>query len=256
MSLFNLVSCFLTLAVSLGGIAFIQAQQLEMMNKNVNRDYQREAEKERLFLELQPKIPRFGLENLWADWNYLQFIQYFGDRLAREKTGYLLTTEFFTSIVQDDPRFISAILMLSTSNSLYAVSPETTVQLMDQVLQQISPELDPLTPYVWSYKGVDEMLFLGDMKAAQHSYEMAAEWALKTNGKDKEAVAQRNRQTAIFLAENPDSKKAKVAGWSFILSGGLNEETQKLAIQEIISLGGKVTPTPEGGFQVEFPDQD
>jgi hypothetical protein len=191
-----------------------------------------------------------------ADWNYLQFIQYFGDTPARKVTGYQLISLYFASIVKDDPRFVSAILMLSSANSLFAVTPKTTVELIDKALQTVTPELDSLTPYLWSYKGTDEMIFLGDIKKAQKSYEMAAQWALKTNSEYKENLAKRNQEIANFLATNPDSKKARVAGWTFILSGGLNEETQKLAIQEIIELGGKVTLTPEGGIKVDFPQED
>ncbi len=256
MRLLSLVATFISLAVSLVGVAFLQSKQLRAITEDINPNYQQEAEKQRIFLEMQTKMPRFGFKNIWADWNYLQFIQYFGDAPAREMTGYSLIPQFFATIVKDDPRFIKAMLMLSVTNSMYAASPKTTVKLLNQVLQEITPELDPLSPYIWSYKGVDEMLFLGDIKGAQHSYEMAAEWALRTNDKDKEAVAQRNRETAAFLAKNPDSKKARVAAWMFILSGGINEETQKLAIREIISLGGKVTLTPEGNLKVDFPEDD
>jgi hypothetical protein len=254
--MFRFFSGLLILTFSLGGVGFLQMKQLEVLTAENKINYQKQREKEQLFLQVQKNMPRFGFNNLWADWNYLNFVQYFGDTPAREVTGYDLIPEYFQAVVQDDPRFVEALLMFSTANTLYAATPQTTVRLLNQALAALSPEIHPLTPYVWSYKGVDEMLFLGDMKAAQKSYETAAEWALQTNAQDKKAVAQRNRETADFLAKNPDSKKAKVAGWSFILSSGLNEETQKLAIREIISLGGKLSVTPEGLLKVDFPEED
>lgn len=250
-----IISLF-SIVISLGGITFLQQKQIRTITENVDRNYQQEAEADRLFLQIQTKMPRLGYNNLWADWNYLQFIQYFGDTPARNVTGYTLIPKFFQEIVKDDPRFVNAMLPLSTANTLYAVSPLTTVKLLNQALAQITPEDHPRTPYMWSYKGVDEMLFLGDSQEAQKSYETAAEWASRTSDPDKEILIQRNRETAEFLANNPDSKKARVAAWMFILTGGINEETQKLAIREIRSLGGKVSLTEEGRLKVEFPDED
>jgi hypothetical protein len=256
MSLLRLLFGFSVLVLSGIGITYLQQDRIQKLTGEIEPNYQQQVQSEQLGLELQSKMPRFGFENLWADWNYLQFIQYFGDTPARNKTGYFLIPKYFQQVVKDDPRFIRGMLVFSTANTIYAVSPKTTVKLLNEVVAEITPEFDPLTPYIWSYKGVDEMLFLGDIKAAQHSYEMAAEWALKTNDPHKEALAQRNRETAGFLAKNPDSKKARVAAWMSILQGGLNEETQKLAIREILSLGGKVSFTPEGLLKVEFPEED
>lgn len=256
MGVFGFISVIITLAISLSGVISLQRWQLQKLTTDVNRNYEKEEETQRLVLKLQSKTPRLGFNNLWADWNYLQYIQYFGDNPARDVTGYTLLPKFFETIVKEDPRFVRALLSLSTANTLYGVSPKTTVKLLNQALAHITPEVDPLTPYVWSYKGVDEMLFLAEIKAAQNSYQMGADWALKTNAEDKEAVAKRNQETADFLANNPDSKKARVAAWMFILGGAINENTQKLAIKEIISLGGKISVTPEGNLKIEFPEED
>lgn len=256
MTLFRVLSGFLLFTFSLLAIISLQQKQVEVITENINPNYKQKEDKEKVVLELQKKMPRLGFKNLWADWNYLQFIQYFGDTPARNETGYTLVPEYFELIVKDDPRFIEALFTLSTANSLYAVSPVTTVKLLNQVVGKIRPEDNLLSPYLWSYKGVDEMLFLGDSQGAQRSYEIAAEWALRTNAPDKEAVAQRNRETAQYLATNPESKKARVAAWMFILRGGINEETQKLAIREIRALGGKVSLTEEGRLEIEFPEED
>lgn len=205
---------------------------------------------------LQSKLPTLGFDNLVADWNYLQFIQYFGDNDARKATGYGLIPTFFEVVTKNDPNFIQAILMLSTANTMYALTPTVTVKMLDKAAQRIDPRFNTLAPYLWSYKGMDEMLFLGDVKSAQKSYEKAAEWALKTNAPDKEALAQRNQETAEFLAKNPDSRKARIAGWTFLLSNPINKETQELAIKQILALGGKINLLPQGDIQVLFPEED
>lgn len=256
MNLLPLLSGFLLFTLSLVGVISLQQKQVQVITENLDRNYKQEEDKEKVALELQKKMPRLGFDNLFADWNYLQFIQYFGDTPAREEVGYTLVPEYFEAIVKDDPRFVQALLTLSTANTLYGVSPVTTVKLLNEAVSQIKPEDNPMSPYLWSYKGVDEMLFLGESQEAQKSYETAAEWALRTNDPDKEAVAQRNRETAEFLATNPDSKKARVSAWMFILAGGINEETQKLAIMEIRALGGKFSLTEEGMLKVEFPEED
>jgi hypothetical protein len=252
----TLIFTLIPFSLSLGGIIFFQEKQLQAKIETTSQTRKAEEEAERLFLNIQANVPSFGLENLRADWNYLQFIQYFGDTPARELTGYSLIPDFFKVIVKDDPRFVRAMLFLSTANSIYAASPGITVKLLDQALQKISPEIDPLTPYLWSYKGIDEMLFLGDIKASQKSYEMAAQWALKSKNQDRQLIAQRNLEIAAFLAQNPDSRKARVGAWMYILRGAINKETQRLAIREIKALGGKVSINSEGLWQVDFPEKD
>lgn len=252
----NVFLTILSIIISALGILSLQQGQLQADAELDEEYYRQQDQLNRFFLSIQTQAPSLGFDNLKANWNYLQYIQYFGDNPARQVTGYPLLPQYFQLVVDNDPRFVRALLSLSTANTLYAVSPKITIRLLDQALEQISPELDPLTPYIWSYKGVDEMLFLGDIPAAKNSYQTAAQWALQTDAPDREAIAARNLETVEFLEQNPDSKRARVAAWMFILGNGLNEETQQLAVEQIRALGGSVTVTPEGRLQVEFPEED
>jgi hypothetical protein len=238
------------------GVVTLQERQLQQKESAKNNSYFTEEKSDRVFLDLQKRMPTFGFDNLLADWNYLGFIQYFGDTPAREQTGYSLVPEFFEVIVKNDPRFIRAGLFLSTANSLFAARPDITVKLLNQVLGKIEPQLDPLAPYVWSYKGIDEILFLGKIEEAKHSYQMAAQWALARKEPDSQEVAQRNLATAQFLETNPDSKRAQVSAWAMILGGAIDEQTQKRAVEEIRALGGQVTVTPQGRLTVTLPEKD
>jgi hypothetical protein len=218
--------------------------------------YRQEEKKTQIVLQSQKVLPSLGFENLIADWTYLQFVQYFGDSPARDEIGYGLTADYFHNIVDKDPRFLQALLVLSGANTIFALNPKTTVELLNKALESIDPHLSPLSPYIWSYKGVDEMLFLGDNKEAQKSYEMAAKWAEARGGEDDLVVAKRNAETAAFLAKNPDSKKARVAAWISIMENALNDEVRGQAIQEIQALGGTVEITKSGELMIVFPEQD
>lgn len=242
--------------VLLFSVIYSQKQTLVAQKQALSETYADSVKADQVFLDTQAKMPTLGYGNLLADWTLLRFIQYFGDVEARDSTGHSLIPQFFKLIVEDDPRFLQAFLMLSSANTLYAFAPKTTVTLLDQVLAQINPKLSDLTPYIWSYKGVDEMLFLGDNKAAQHSYEMAAKWALEQGGKDAQAVAKRNSETAVFLAKNPDSKKARVTAWMSIMENALDDNMRGQAIREIEALGGKVEIAPDGNLLIIFPEQD
>lgn len=256
MKIIHIITTLFGLFIPLVGIILLQEKSIQQNSQTPSEQYKTEVKSDQIFLDVQSRIPTLGFDNILADWTLLKFIQYFGDKPARQETSYELIPQFFQIIVNNDPRFTQALLMLSSANSLYALSPQTTVKLLNQSLKKITPQLSPLSPYVWTYKGVDEMLFLGDIKAAQHSYEMAAKWALERGGKEDKAVAKRNAETAAFLAKNPNSKKAQVAAWMSILENTFTEETKQRAIREIISLGGKATITANGELMITFPEKD
>ncbi len=243
--------------LSLGGVIFLQQKTLvHHQEENKTAIYTKDEENDQIFLTTQTKLPSLGFNNLLADWTFLRMIQYFGDTPAREELGHELIPQFFKIIVDRDPRFVQALLILSSANTMYAFQPQKTVNLLDQALKSITPKLSYLTPYVWSYKGVDEMLFLGNNKASQHSFEMAAKWARERGDNTDLAVAKRNQDTADFLAKNPDSKKARVAAWMSILEGALDDRVRKQAIREILALGGKVNRNPDGNLEIVFPEKD
>ena len=110
--------------------------------------------------------------------------------------------------------------------------------------------------YIWRYKGIDELLFLGDGKAAQHSFETAADWAAQSDYAGSDVIEKASRQTAEFLAQNPESETAQIQAWGSVLASAINQTTRQQAISQIEKLGGKVTITENGQFKVEFPSKD
>lgn len=249
-----LVACFCILGVS--GLQFPrlkslltsqQALSLEVLEKDIKTEHLR--------LTALKELPSFGYDNLMANWAYLNFLQYFGDDEARDKTGYSLSPEYFDIIIKHDPRFLEAYIGLSTSTSLYAAMPERSIGLMKQGLQSLSAQVPEKSYYVWRYKGIDELLFLGNAQAAQNSLSMAANWAKNFTDSESQFIAHNSHQTAIFLSRNPDSRYARIATWAMVLNNKIDEKTRKRAIKEIEALGGKVISTPEGN-KITFPPKD
>ncbi|NEU81709.1 hypothetical protein [Nostoc sp. UIC 10630] len=250
----------LIICVSILGIGLIQFPQLQTLIDRKQsaslESLKKEIKSEHLRLNFLKKMPTFGYDNLIADLIYLNFLQYFGDDEVRDKTGYSLSPEYFEVILERDPRFLAAYQSLSISTSLYAAMPERTIAISEKGLKSISPSVPERSYYVWRYKGVDELLFLGNAKAAQQSFAMAANWASKFSDPESQLIANTSQRTAEFLSRNPNSKYAQISTWSMVLNNHADERTQKRAIKEIEALGGKIVTTPEGTNKIIFPPKD
>jgi hypothetical protein len=248
------------ICVCILGVALIQFPQMQkLINSKQSASLEtleKELKSENIRLNFLNKMPSFGYNNLIADLVYLNFLQYFGDDEVRDKTGYSLSPEYFEVILERDPRFLAAYRSLSISTSLYAAMPERAIALSEKGLKSLSPSVPEKSYYVWRYKGVDELLFLGDAKAAQKSFATAANWASKFSDAESQMVANTSQKTAEFLSRNPKSKYAQISTWSIVLNNHVDERTQKRAIKEIETLGGKIIITPEGTKKIIFPPKD
>lgn len=249
------------IALSLTGVIWLQKSLINPNKEQLTtEEYQKEQQLEKVQLNVYKNVPSLGYGNLMADWFYLRFIQYFGDGEARKQTGYPLSPDYFELVVDNDPRFVDANLKLAVSTSIFAGLPQTSVKLLEKSLEQTPSKVtSPVYPpyYLWIYKGVDELLFLGDSEAAKNSNTMAANWADTYPEDDRynsKAVAKRRRQTVKFLEENPDSRAAQIGAWSQILNSAVNQETVERALAEIQALGGEISITPEGNLRVRVPE--
>lgn len=246
-------------SICVGAIALLQVPQLRELQRQSEippvEEIRRSMEAERVRLGLLQKVPAFGYDNLLADWVFLNFLQYFGDEPLREKTDYTLSPDFFEVIIPRNPYFLDAYIFLSSSTGMYAGQPEQSIELMNLGLESLRPEI-PGSFYVWRHKGIDELLFLGNAEAARQSFETAAEWAEQSNDPNAENAAYLSRQTAQFLASNPNSKFAQVAAWTMVLSNAPDDRTRRIAVDRIRILGGDVVPQDDGSFRVIAPSED
>lgn len=255
----SLFGYFLVILFSIIAIIGLQLPQLnQIINKSKTasiEELRREVAAEKIRLDLIQKIPDLGFSNLIADWTLLSFLQYFGDDVARDRTGFELSPNYFEIIVDRDPHFLKSYLFLSTSISLFAGEPEKAIALMAKGLKSLTPE-QPGAYYVWRYKGTDELLFLGDSKKAERSFAKAAEWAREFSDPESQNIAELSRKTAEFLADDPDLNSAQERAWAMVLVNSLNtgdERTQKRIIERIEAQGGKVIISPKGAVSVQLP---
>ncbi|MGF1541201.1 MAG: hypothetical protein ACFCU5_12245 [Pleurocapsa sp.] len=204
-------------------------------------NYFQQEQSQKQSLKMHKYIPALGFNNLVANQHYLSFVQYFGNKAARDTTGHSLVSDYFETIVNYDPWFTDAHIILSNANSVYAGNPEQTVALMNQVLQSISPEASTKTNVLWTSKGLDELLFLGDTQAAEKSYKMAAIWAQKTPGDRTQEIVTRNLQMAEFLATNPDTREAQIRAWSMVLPNIKDEAHRQRVINKIETLKAELS---------------
>lgn len=210
----------------------------------------------RLQLQLQQNLPDFGFRNVIANWTYLNFLQYFGDIDTRAVSGYQLSPYFFDVIVDRDPFFLIPYTYLTTSVSMYAGLPKKTVELLETGLSVMAPNFPPDSYYLWRFKGIDELLFLGDSLAAQKSFESAAEWAEVVGTPEAQEVAQISLQTAEFLSQDPSSRVAQINSWALVLVRAVDDQTRANAVREIESLGGTVLVNDAGQVIVRYREDE
>ena len=208
-------------------------------------------QKEALQLKLLKASPTFGFDNLIADWAFLQFLQYFGDDAARNQTGYSLSEDYFDIITHLDPKWVDIYLFLSNSLSIYEGKPKVAIEYMTRGTNMLSPEINPKAWQVWRFKGIDQLLLVGDIPGAIRSHEMAAEWANNTSYQKLSSLFTR---IAEFLKTDPDRKLIKFNAWLWVYYQTRDLRVRERAQQEILELGGKVEINEDGEKRFILPE--
>jgi hypothetical protein len=241
-------------------VIYLQSPKLASIKQSSQNSSKAELGRQEARLKAQLAIaktlPAFGFKNLVADWQFIDFIQYFGDTKVRQKAGYGAVMEYLETILDRDPRFLYAYYYLSSTGSMYAGQPERTIEIMNRGLKSLSPKVPDRSYYIWRHKAVDELLFLGKTRDAHDSMLTAANWAGQYSDRESKIAAQVSQTTAKFLARNPNSKQAQFDAWSMVLGSAVDDFVIKRAIVGIRSTGGKVTIGPTGEFKVQPPAKD
>ena len=240
-----------TLVVS---IVSLQKPQLKTVQKYNPQEYNRQELRERSTAKLLAKMPDFGYENLIADWAFLKFLVYFGDVDIRKQAGYGATTDYFKAVVKKDSRFVKSYFYMSPATSVFAGEPDQSTALIAQGLESITPQSHPDSYFLWIYKAIDELLFLGDSEVAKASYDQGIEWASYYDDDRSKAVSARMKVMSNFLADNPDSVEAQIGSWFQLLTNAKDDVTRQKAIDNIERLGGKIQFTPNG-VRVTVPEE-
>ncbi|OIP77028.1 MAG: hypothetical protein AUK48_04740 [Oscillatoriales cyanobacterium CG2_30_44_21] len=250
----RLRSLVINLAAIVAFAAITLSLQFPRLNQRIggqtSEDIRKSVIEEEARLKLIRQLPTrgFGFNNLIADFAFLQFLQYFGDDVARNnfQTGYGLSPLYFRNIIDRDPRFISSYIYMSASVSMFAGVPRESDHIYAKGLRSLDPQIQPDAYNVWRYKATDQLLFLGDAKGARESHLKAAEWAdiAAASGKnlvdDPQLVAEASRQSASWLEEERDLTNAQIGAWSVVLRNATDKKTVQIIAQEVDKLGMKL----------------
>ncbi|MEL6439738.1 MAG: hypothetical protein AAFQ80_10845 [Cyanobacteria bacterium J06621_8] len=207
----------LTPFICLAGIVWLQSQEYKKSAQQIHTsDYLAVEQEQARIINWQTQSPSLNFDNLKANWSYLNFVQYFGDAQAREIIGYSLVPEYFELITQIDPHFTTAHLNLSLANSLYFGDPEKSIAILEEILATVDPESEQAA-LLWTSKGLDELLFMGDQAAAIKSYEMAAKSANLASGDRPDGLTIQDLEQALQFTDEINLKKAQIRAWSSAL---------------------------------------
>ena len=251
MSLLN-VSLAALLSITIISLQYFRLAQLKQGSPGQLARATAQQDIEAIRLNTINRSPSFGFDNLLADSMFLSFLQYFGDSELRKELGYGLGAFYFDGVVERDPRFAEAYLYLSNTISLRSGQPERAIALMEKGLASLTPTTPPRSYYIWRFKAIDELLFLGDGEAAKQSFEKAAEWARQSSDEEAPFIAEISSQTAQFLTKNPVSRSAQISAWAQVLVSARDEETEQIATERIESLGGTIVVNEGGQVSVNF----
>lgn len=226
--------------ICLAGIVILQGQEYKKSVRKLNNaDYLAQEQEQARLINWQKQSSHFGFDNLQADLFYLNFVQYFGDKQARETIGYKLVPDYFATISSIDPRFTQAHLRLAIANSMYAGNPEQTITLMEQILESVDPKSEQAAD-LWTSKGLDELLFMGDKQAAIQSYDMAANWANLTISDRPDQNKIKDLELALASTDEIDLKEAQIIAWSSVLVHIKDYQQRRKIFDKISSLRAEI----------------
>ncbi|MDJ0649552.1 MAG: hypothetical protein QNJ60_12680 [Xenococcaceae cyanobacterium MO_188.B19] len=209
----------LVLYVCLAGILLLQSNyRSKIISKSKKTNFLQEEQRLNSRINLQQIIPTFGFDNLKADKLFLSFIQYFGDKSAREETGYTLTPKYFATLMKYDTNFVDAYLTMANANTMYAGQPEKTISFIEELLDYSTVKSDSeLYSLLWLYKAYDELLFLGDIKAAEFSYNQAKQLLSQHQQNSQKVINSIYFPNTQSLNKNSDIIQAQITAWSTVL---------------------------------------
>ena len=242
-------------AAAIAGIIKLQQPQLQQLSARdvASPEDQRQ---ESLNLSLMNRSPSFGLDNILADWAFLNFVQYDGDTATRKAVGYPLAPKYFEMITRLDPRFVDSYVFLSSIMSYQMGMPKEAIVLMDRGTSALTPKDHPRAFLVWRLKGLDQLLMANDLDASQFSYDQAGDWALASSDASVRAVGPIFKQTAEFIRTDPNNKTVLLWSWSAIYDQAVvtrDEVTQARAREMLLKIGAIERKDEKGSVYFSLP---
>jgi hypothetical protein len=244
----------ISLMILIIAILGLQKQRLQSIQTpdpgSLAIDAANEEQQRELQLTLLQSLPDFGFRNLWADWTFLNFLQYFGNFEYRQETSYRLSGDYFEIILDRDPYAYLPYEYLSSSVSLFAGEPKRAVAMQEDGLKYLAPDFPPESYFIWRHKGIDEILFLDDYDASAKSHDMAASWAAQSSLPAAKEDQHSLRDTADFLAQGDfDPAAVQITAWAQLIRTAPDAQTQDKAIERLrTQFGVEVVWQEDGNF--------
>ena len=240
---------------AIAGIVKLQQPQLQQLSARdvASPEDQRQ---EALNLSLMNRLPTFGLDNIFADWAFLNFVQYDGDPATRKAVGYPLAPKYFEMMTRLDPRFVDSYVFLSSIMSYQMGMPKEAIALMDRGTSALTPKDHPKAFLVWRLKGLDQLLMVNDLEASQFSYDQAGDWALASSDVSVREVGPIFKQTAEFIRTDPNNKTVLLWSWSSIYDQAVvtrDEVTQARAREMLLKVGAIERKDEKGNVYFSLP---
>jgi hypothetical protein len=246
-------------------VASVQSPRLDNLKNKPQKLTKAQLQQETTAIEEQisllKNIPSFGYDNLVADWQYIDLVQYAGDD-NRGRVGYGALMDYFEHILDRDPRFLNTYFLMGGTASIFAGEARKAVEIANKNLPLLAPKTPDRAYYIWRMKSVEELLFLGRSTDAKNSLLMAAEWTKPYAKDDKDSADEAanagrvSLQAAADLAKDKDSKQARFEAWNMVISSAVDPRAVQIAITEIQALGGRVKISQDGKIETFPPPKD
>jgi tetratricopeptide (TPR) repeat protein len=168
----------------------------------------------------------FGMDNLVADWYWLQYVQYFGDGVARKKTNFDYCDDYLELITALDPKFVKAYAAASYAVAGMQDNPDKALQILARGIK-----LNPATEGSWelyrNYAGV-AFLYKKDLPTAAKYFAKAA---------DAPGAPEVFRSFAAAFYNRMNDKERAVSLWVQYYREAPTQELKDKTKKNLIDLG-------------------
>lgn len=167
-----------------------------------------------------------GYEQLFADWWWLNFVQYYGNTPERIKDHFAFAYSYLDLITRLDPRFIEPYWFTAFAVGSEQKRPDLAAQVIDRGIAA-NPD-NWRVPFI---AGVNQYLFAHDDRRAAEYYKLAAAVP--------DAPAWLNRQAQI-LASNTPALIKRTLTWDNIYRSSTETRVKEAARKQLVEIWTRV----------------
>jgi hypothetical protein len=175
------------------------------------------------------KLMSLGLDQILADFFWLAFVQYVGDKYERKRDGYSCALKYIELISALDPQFVNIYFYAAFLIGSEQHHPENAAKIIDHGIHE-NPD-NWCLPFI---AGINQYLYAHDEVKAAKYYRMAAKFS--------DSPRWLSRQADILEAKIPSTIK-EVNVWDSIYYSSTDPVIQDRAHTKLTSLWLRVYKT-------------